>query len=149
MPQRRRRRGTSAVEFAVVGPIFLLMIMGVFEWGRCFMVQGLLGEAAREGCRKAVVEGTTTQQIKDAATTYLSNIGVSGDTASVIINDNVGNVTEAQNVPAFTEITVKVSVPFDTVTWLPVGVMVYLPGIGSVNAGPRVTLTGQCTLRRE
>lgn len=141
------RYGASAVEFAFVGPVLLLIVFGIFEWGRCFMVQALLNEAAREGCRTGVVEGTTTAQIQSAATTYLTNMGISGDTASVLINGSSG--TQAQNVAAFTEITVQVSVPFNSVTWFPVGAAVYLPGVGSVGAGPNVTLTGQCTLRRE
>lgn len=148
--RRPRLGGTYAAEFAFVGPLWFLIILAIFEFGRCFMVTGMLTDAARRGCRAGIIEGTSTQTIKNTATNYLSSVGINGDTAQVTINDGSGNVTEAQNVPAYTEITVTVSVPFDTVTWLPVGMKVYVPLVGTVNAGPSgITLQGQFTMRRE
>jgi Flp pilus assembly protein TadG len=124
-------------------------MLGMFEFGRAFMVMQLLSDAARRGCRIGIIEGTTTQQITDAAVNYLTSVGVTGDTATVTINDGAGNVTEAQNVPPYTEITVTVTVPFDSVTWLPTGMQMYVPLIGTVNLGPSGNLQGQFTMRRE
>jgi Flp pilus assembly protein TadG len=56
-PNRRaRRRGQSLVEFALVLPIFLLLIMGVIDAGRLVYMNSTLSNAAREGARTGAVE---------------------------------------------------------------------------------------------
>jgi Flp pilus assembly protein TadG len=44
-------RGASAVEFALIAPLLLLLVVGIAEFGRAFQVQGTLSAAAREGVR--------------------------------------------------------------------------------------------------
>src|SRR5215469_6760731 len=83
----RKRTAASLVEFAIVGPLMFVMILAIFEFGRTLMVMELLTEGARVGCRQAIIEGTTSAQIQSAVTTYLSGIGINGDSAGVIIND--------------------------------------------------------------
>jgi Flp pilus assembly protein TadG len=146
---RRGRRAATVVEFAVVSPILFLLVLSILEYGGQLMVMELLTDAARRGCRQAILEGTTTQQIKDTAVNYLSGFGISGDSAQVIINDGSGNVVEAQNVAAYTELSVVVTVPTSSVSWLPSGVQVYVPGLGDLNIGASGTLQGQFTMRRE
>jgi Flp pilus assembly protein TadG len=143
------RRAATAVEFAVVAPVLLFVLFNIIEYGRQLMVMELLTDAARRGCRQAILEGTTTQQIKDAATNYLSGFGISGDSAQVIINDGAGNVTEAQNVPAYSELSVVVTVPTSDVSWMPSGLQIYIPGLGNLGIGASGTLQGQFTMRRE
>jgi Flp pilus assembly protein TadG len=146
----RRRRGAAVVEFALVAPIYFVLVLGTIEFGRCLMVTELLTEAARRGCRKGILEGTTTQQIKDAATNFLSTVGVSGQTAQVLINDGAGNVSEAQTIPSYTEITVTVQVPVANITWMPTaGMQINVPGVGPTGIGPSGNLSGQFTMRRE
>jgi Flp pilus assembly protein TadG len=146
----RARSGASVVEFALVGPLFFLIVLGLVEVGRAFMVQHLLTDAARHGCRfAAIIEGTTTQTIKDTVTTYLAGFGIDAETVTVTINDGSGNVTEAQNVPAYSEMTVTASIPASSITWLPTGVTIWLPGIGTVPVSMGGTLSGQFTMRRE
>ncbi len=43
------------VEFAIVAPIFFLLIFGMIEFGRVVMVQQLLTNASREGARLGVL----------------------------------------------------------------------------------------------
>jgi Flp pilus assembly protein TadG len=107
------------VEFAFVAPIFFLIVLGLVEFGRACMVNELLTEAARQGCRVGVVEGTSSATIKQAATDYLTGVGINGETADIVINDQAANSIEAANMPAYTEITVQVSVPASAVTWTP------------------------------
>jgi Flp pilus assembly protein TadG len=143
------RRAASLVEFAFVAPILLFIVLTIIEYGRAFMVMELLTDAARRGCRLAILEGATTQEIKDTAVTYLAGFGISGDSAQVVINDGAGNVTEAQNVPAYSEMTVIVSVPTSDVSWMPPGIQISIPGLGDYTIGPSGTLQGQFTMRRE
>jgi Flp pilus assembly protein TadG len=114
-----------------------MMFLAMFEFGRVLMVMELLTEGARIGCRQAIVEGTSSQQIQDAVTTYLAAVGINGDSVGVIVNDAPVNTVEAANQPAYTEMTVRVTAPVSSVTWLPNPM--FLNG----------TLAGQFTLRRE
>ena len=50
-----RTRGQSLVEFAVVLPIFLLVVCGLFDLGRAVFVYSSLTNAAREGARLLVL----------------------------------------------------------------------------------------------
>jgi Flp pilus assembly protein TadG len=48
---RQDERGAAAVEFALVAPLLLLMVLGIAEFGRAYHVQATLSQAAREGVR--------------------------------------------------------------------------------------------------
>ena len=144
----RVRSGASVVEFAFVAPVFFLIVLGLVEIGRAFMVQHLLTDAARHGCRfAAIIEGTDTQTIKDTVTSYLSQFGINAETVTVLINDTAG--LEASSVPAYSEMTITVSIPASSITWLPTGMTMWLPGMGTVPISIGGTLTGQFTMRRE
>jgi Flp pilus assembly protein TadG len=52
-----RSRGQALVEFALVLPIFLLLVFGLFDLGRVVYVNNALSEAAREGARWGSVQG--------------------------------------------------------------------------------------------
>lgn len=47
--------GASALEFALIAPILLLLVMGIIEFGFVFQAQLALTHAAREGAREASV----------------------------------------------------------------------------------------------
>ena len=47
----RGERGSNAVEFGLVVPILLILVLGIVEFGHAFQVQGTLSAAAREGAR--------------------------------------------------------------------------------------------------
>jgi Flp pilus assembly protein TadG len=57
--KRRNERGASAVEFALVLPLLLLVIAGVVDFGRALFTQVILTNAAREGARAAIFTSTT------------------------------------------------------------------------------------------
>ena len=64
---RKRERGTSAVEFALIMPIFLLVIIGVGELSRAIWIYGTVAHAAREGTRYALVRGAENKAPVTAA----------------------------------------------------------------------------------
>jgi Flp pilus assembly protein TadG len=47
----RGERGASAVEFALIVPLLVVLVLGIAEFGHAFQVQGTLSAAAREGVR--------------------------------------------------------------------------------------------------
>lgn len=66
MAARRRgregRRGQALVEFALVAPILLLLILGLVDFARAWNAYQVITDAAREGARAAVVENETITQ---------------------------------------------------------------------------------------
>lgn len=53
--RRSGRRGQALVEFALIVPIFVLMLVAVFDLGRAVFAYNTLTNAAREGARIAIV----------------------------------------------------------------------------------------------
>jgi hypothetical protein len=51
----RGRRGGSVVEFAMIFPMFLILVLGIAEYGWFLFVRANVQAAAREGCRAAAV----------------------------------------------------------------------------------------------
>jgi len=64
MSSNRRRsarsRGQAMVEFALVAPIFFLLLFGIIEGGRFIFYYETLSNAAREGARYAIVHGANS-----------------------------------------------------------------------------------------
>lgn len=60
--------GQAMVEFALVAPLLMMMVIGVFEFGRAWNVYQVLTEAARAGARAAVVADAGVTQDSVVAT---------------------------------------------------------------------------------
>ena len=52
----RDERGASAVEFAFIVPLLIVLVLGIAEFGHAFQVQGTLSAAAREGVRMMALQ---------------------------------------------------------------------------------------------
>jgi Flp pilus assembly protein TadG len=64
--------GTSAVEFALVLPVFLTILYGIVQFGLVFMAQNNMTNAAREAARAMAVTGTSANQAETMAQNLLS-----------------------------------------------------------------------------
>ena len=107
-----RRSGVAAVEFAIVAPVFFVLVFGMIEFGRMVMVQQILTNASREGARRAVLDAATTDNVTTVVNDYLTSAAINGATVSV----TPGPPSSA----AFGDpVTVNVSVPFSSVSWMP------------------------------
>ena len=109
---RKNRRGASAVEFAIVAPVFFLFIFGMIEFGRVVMVQQFLTNATREGARVGILDNSTTSEVNAAVNTYLNSANIQGATITV-------NPSPPSGAAYGAPVTVTVSVPFSQVSWLP------------------------------
>ncbi len=52
----RDTSGASAVEFAIVGAVFIMLSLGVIEFGRAFLVRNSLADAADVATRTALLD---------------------------------------------------------------------------------------------
>ncbi len=128
---RKNRRGAAVVEFAVVAPVFFLLIFGMIEYGRMVMVQQVLTNASREGARVGILDGSSGTDVNTTVSGYLTSSSISGATITVDPSDpSTAGVGDP--------VTVTVSVPFSQVSWLPAPM--FLGG---------QTLTATTVMRRE
>src|SRR5262252_10068455 len=74
---RGRDRGATAVEFALLLPILLLIVFGIIDFGRALNTQITLTQAARVGARLAAVNQPNVVSRTQAAAVGLSPVSVS------------------------------------------------------------------------
>ena len=58
MRRRSTARGQALVEFALVLPVFLMLLFGLIDGGRYVFMSNVLSQAAREGARVAAAEAS-------------------------------------------------------------------------------------------
>src|SRR5437660_600594 len=119
VPNRRARRGAQTVEFALVLPGFVTVMMGLVEVGRGFMVGGLLATlavgtieltrlvqvkhtltcCAREVCRRAIMPGATDSNIQTNVTSILTanRVAYRDVTITVKVNGAVASIGTAKS----------------------------------------------------
>ncbi|MDX1711996.1 MAG: TadE/TadG family type IV pilus assembly protein [Rhodovibrionaceae bacterium] len=70
----RGRNGTSAIEFAIILPVFLLFLFGIIQFGFILYTQSDMFNAAREAARRLSVDETMTEsQAQSIAENYLTS----------------------------------------------------------------------------
>lgn len=140
---KKQRSGAALVEMAIVLPIFLMVSLGIIEFGRALMVANMVTNSAREGARMAVLDGSSNTQVQQAVVDFLiAATGVaSGDiSVNIAITPAAGNPNPANQCSAAMArdlIAVQVQIPFNKVALIPGG---YLTG---------ATLTGRSAMRHE
>ena len=70
----RRRRGQALVEFAIVLPVFFLLIAGMFDFGLGIYSDLTLVNAAREGARLGVIDPGNTSAIEARVRAMANNL---------------------------------------------------------------------------
>lgn len=121
------------VEFAIVCPVVLLLLLGIIEIGHAMLVGQVLNNAARSGCRAGSLAGGTNTAVTTAVTNNL--VGISSPTVTTLVNGSPADVSSAYSGDA---ITVQVSVPYSKISWVPTPQ--FLSG---------ATLTGKAVMCRE
>jgi TadE-like protein len=72
---RTELRGQSMVEFALILPVFVLLLVGLFDVGRAVYAYNTLNNAAREAGRLAIVD-QYEDHVRDEAVAAASGVGV-------------------------------------------------------------------------
>src|SRR4051812_25605888 len=87
---RGRTKGQALVEFALIIPIFLLLLVAVFDLGRAVFSFNSLTNAAREGARMAIVNQDTASIVsraqKESAIVELNSPSVTVDFYQVALD---------------------------------------------------------------
>ena len=93
---RPRRRGVAALEFALVMPVFLLMLAGMVVWGGWLWMAHGVQSLAAEGARAALA-GLDADERTDLARAYIdaeaeAMIGLPPDRAQVEVESDAAAI---------------------------------------------------------
>jgi len=110
--RRKRRRGTAAVEFAVIAPLMMLFTFGLVEIGRLMMVKSQAVQATREGARLAVVPTASSDSVINKVNETLQILSIYGATIEL----EPGALSAAA--PG-SFVKVRVRIDPKSITWVP------------------------------
>ncbi len=82
----RAARGQTLAEFALVIPIVLLALMGIFDLGRAVFAYNTITNAAREATRLGIVNQNATM-ITDRANAMALTVDAAQSTVTVAVSD--------------------------------------------------------------
>lgn len=122
----KRRRGQTLIEFALILPLIILLVMFVFDMGRAVYYYSVLYNAVREGARLAAV----------GETDYVMLENIVGDRAFGMDLDPGSGV---QFTPSGDLISVEAIYDYEPVT----------PIVGVLLPGGKITLRAEATMRLE
>ena len=130
------------MEFALVLPVFLLILFGAVEFGRAFLDLHLLNTAARRGARMGALPQKTETDVSNAIDTFLVGAGMSAGSwgSQVIVTDRDGDERAGGLATAENGDHVYVTVSYD-----------FQVLIGSIvpSLTGTIQLQGKCVFRRE
>jgi Flp pilus assembly protein TadG len=92
--ERHRDRGAAAVEFALVLPILLTLVLGIIEFSHLYNAQIVITNAAREAARTMAVTNnpaTATTAARTAASGYTINVSVGACSSGAEVVSNVSS----------------------------------------------------------
>ena len=103
-----RRTGTATVEMALVCPVLFVMVFGLFEVAYGYMVQHLIEDAARQGCRVGICYRKTNATVLSTVNGLLQTERVVGANTKILVNNVIGDVAAAKTGD---NITVQITLP--------------------------------------
>ena len=109
--RKRRERGQSLVETAVVFPILILLLAAIIDFGRAFDTYIVLTNAAREGARF----GSANPELTEAQVQkiVIDDVLGSGTNITPIVEFDADNVVVVGQEAQSEEVTVTVTYPFE------------------------------------
>ncbi|AXK65349.1 TadE family protein [Burkholderia sp. IDO3] len=123
----RRQRGATAVEFAMVFPLFFVIAYSIISFGMIFVIQQSLTLAASEGARAGLSYAPTmTARIANATTTTQNVLGWLNISPPEVVAPRCSyDPSQPPNPPSLYCLSV-------TVSYSPESWMTYIPLLGSV-----------------
>ena len=114
------RPATATVEFALIAPLVVGLLVGLLEVGRLVQINQILVNAAREGARNASTGVNTYANVQTVVQNYLTNAGITNQTGLVI---SVYDVTQSNSGPSFNpgtaawldQLQITVTLPYSNV----------------------------------
>ncbi len=108
---KRNRKGATAVEFAMVSPLFFLTLFACFEFGKMSMIESLAENAAFRAARHVVVLGATIDESIEEVTNRLAIVGVRN--AVVTIEPTANGFIQTEIDDGTDTVAVRISIPMN------------------------------------
>jgi hypothetical protein len=141
MKRMHGEKGAALLEAAITVPIILLISVGIFEFGRAYQTQQVLTNAAREGARMAVIDGSTDAAVRDRVREFLTGGGLTTlPDEDILINRDVtieGTAKGSQ---------VQIIYPFQFIVLNPIIRMI---APGDTTTGAPINMGAVTTMRNE
>lgn len=102
------RWGATLVEFAIAANVLFVFVMGMLEFSRAYGIRHALRQACYEGARTGCTPGATVAQVRTAAQSFLTIMGVVNPTITISPTTIDANTTE---------VTVSISATFRESSW--------------------------------
>jgi Flp pilus assembly protein TadG len=88
---RGDQKGQALVEFALVAPVLLLLLLGIIDLARAWNVYQVLTDAGREGARLAVVDnGSTAADVENVVIQAAARAGIEITNAAITLAEGSG-----------------------------------------------------------
>jgi Flp pilus assembly protein TadG len=141
MKSHKLQRGAAALEFALVFPVLLLILVGIIDFGMLMSTQSVVANAAREGARTAAL---TNNSMAAQNTVNLMISGMPGAT-NAGTNVKVDCTTAAGDPCSFSDTTPDTGgIATVTLTYVHTWLSPVLLGLA-----PTITLQGKSYMRIE
>jgi Flp pilus assembly protein TadG len=124
--KRRKEQGQDLVEYALILPIFLLVVMGIFDMGRAVYYYSALQNSVREGARYGIIHPEDINGIEDAVRQKAVGLDIRG-------------LDIFTSYPTNETIQVRATFSFPIIT----------PFIGALFNSSEISLSGQTTMHIE
>ena len=115
-PHWLRDEGSELIEFALVTPILILLLAGIFDFGMMFRSYEAVTNAAREGARVGVLPGYADADVQTRVNDYLAGSGLTGPRVITVTS-----IPQATGAGTFTARQVLVNYTYTFVVLGPVG----------------------------
>ena len=123
-------KGQSLVEFALVVPLLLLLVIGIAEFGRAWMARNVLTGAAREAVRAVVVTPYNETTARNRGLAILASAKLAG-----------GDITFDSTTEADGTVTRRATASYE----FPLVLVGFIPGLDTTT----ISLSSTTTMRQE
>jgi len=105
-------RGQAMVEFALIVPVFILLLVGLFDVGRAVYAYNTVNNAAREAGRVAIVD-QFEDHIRSEGAGAATGLGIAADDVLVEFQEANGATCTAVGSASVVRCVAVVTIPYD------------------------------------
>jgi Flp pilus assembly protein TadG len=141
--RRKRSRGQALVEFALILPVIVMVVLGLFDLGRAVFTYNTLAQAARQANRTAIVD-QDTDRVKAMAIDAAPTIGLNASDLTVCFKKATTTQTSCSSstddCPSSDRVIGCLAIVTASVSYVPMTpvISIFLPSISlsSTSIGP-------------